>query len=214
MAIREGVRPGGRSARVQESVHGAVRALLAERERSELTVPLIAARAGVTPSTIYRRWGELPDLLADVAVERLRPDADPRDTGSLRGDLHAWAAQLLDEMASQPGQAMVRDVLGSTVQARGPAQCASFTLDHIGCLLERARLRGEPAPAPDAVVDRIVAPIMYRTLYGLGAPGADYSLELVDACLREASGRGGDADQPSPSASARACAVAKSRSPE
>jgi len=70
-------RPGGRSARVQAAVHAATTALIAEQGRGELTVPLIAARAGVTPSTIYRRWGDLAELLADVAVERLRPDGEP-----------------------------------------------------------------------------------------------------------------------------------------
>ena len=66
-------RPGGRSARVQAAVHQATIELMALHGRAVLTVPLIAARAGVTPSTIYRRWGDLADLLADVAVERMRP---------------------------------------------------------------------------------------------------------------------------------------------
>mgnify|MGYP006177310963 CR=1 FL=1 len=83
MAIKEALRPGGRSARVQESIHTAVRQLLEEQDRSSLTVPQIATRAGVTPSTIYRRWGELAALLADVAVERLHPDSEPLDTGTL-----------------------------------------------------------------------------------------------------------------------------------
>ena len=91
MAITEGLRPGGRSARVQESIHSAVNALLQEQERSTVTVPQIAARAGVTPSTIYRRWGDLAALLADVALARMRPDSVPANTGSLRGDIRAWA---------------------------------------------------------------------------------------------------------------------------
>ena len=48
-------RPGGRSARVQAAVHQATRELIEQHGRAALTVPLIAARAGVTPSTIYRR---------------------------------------------------------------------------------------------------------------------------------------------------------------
>ena len=76
MAIKEGLRPGGRSARVQESIHSAVRALLEEQDRASVTVPQIAARAGVTPSTIYRRWGDLSVLLADVALARMRPTAN------------------------------------------------------------------------------------------------------------------------------------------
>ncbi|MGH8405383.1 MAG: TetR/AcrR family transcriptional regulator, partial [Pseudomonas sp.] len=110
MAIKEGLRPGGRSARVQESVHSAVRELLEEQDRSSVTVPQIATRAGVTPSTIYRRWGDLAALLADVAMARLRPDSEPADTGSLRGDLRAWGEQYRDEMSSDLGREMMRDV--------------------------------------------------------------------------------------------------------
>ncbi|MCM3923275.1 TetR family transcriptional regulator [Frankia sp. AiPs1] len=40
---------------MQAAVHAAVRALQSERSRNEITVPLIAAQAGVTPSTVYRR---------------------------------------------------------------------------------------------------------------------------------------------------------------
>src|SRR3546814_16102565 len=72
MNVRENIRPGGRSARVQESVHKAVCALTAEVGRGEVTVPMIAARAGVTPATIYRRWGELPEHRAAVGMESRR----------------------------------------------------------------------------------------------------------------------------------------------
>jgi len=45
MVTYEGTRPGGRSARIQQSVHDATRGLLTEIGREELTVPMIAARA-------------------------------------------------------------------------------------------------------------------------------------------------------------------------
>ena len=48
-------RPDGRSARVQAAVHQAASELLALHGRESLTVPAVAARARVTPSTIYRR---------------------------------------------------------------------------------------------------------------------------------------------------------------
>ncbi|TCQ96718.1 TetR family transcriptional regulator [Neorhizobium sp. JUb45] len=58
--------------RIQTVVHGAVQELLTAMDRAEVTVPMIAEKAGVTPSTIHRRWGDLADLLADVAVARMR----------------------------------------------------------------------------------------------------------------------------------------------
>ncbi|MFC3448553.1 hypothetical protein [Amycolatopsis speibonae] len=67
-------------------MHEAVRDLMAEAGRDALTVLSVAARAGVAPSTNYRRQ----ELLSDVAVERLRPEAFPEGHGCLTADLTAW----------------------------------------------------------------------------------------------------------------------------
>lgn len=37
-----------------------------ERDAAQLTIPAVAERAGVNPTTIYRRWGTLQALLAEV----------------------------------------------------------------------------------------------------------------------------------------------------
>jgi AcrR family transcriptional regulator len=169
---------------VQASVHRAVRELLAERSRTEVTVPLIATRAGVTPSTIYRRWGDLPELLADVAVERMRPDAPPPDTGSLRGDLHAWVEHYLDEISSTPGRAMLRDTLANSVPDALPIQCAGYTVDTMEVMLARARGRGEATPEAALLIDGVVAPLVYRLLFGMQAPSLQYAVGLVDAQLK------------------------------
>lgn len=179
-------RPGGRSARVQAAVHAAVRALQAQGGRAALTVPLIAAQAGVTPSTIYRRWGDLAALLADVAVEHMRPDADPRDTGSLWGDLQAWSEQYLDEMTSGVGRAMVRDVLAGTGQPGGqpvPCRCYEFTASQLDTIVARAHARREPGvPTVDALMDGLVAPLMYRLLFAPAPPDAGWLHQRLAAC--------------------------------
>lgn len=177
MAAKENLRPGGRSARVQASVHQAVRELLSGMERADVTIPLIAAKAGVTPSTIYRRWGDLPELLADVAVERLRPDMQPIDTGSGRGDLEAWAEQYAEEMSSGVGREMIRDVLAAQDNANA-CKCCAFTREQMELLSERALARGESFPPVDAVMDQVVAPIIYRILFG-DVPSAERVRSLV-----------------------------------
>ena len=185
-------RPGGRSARVQAAVHQATIELLALHGRAALTVPLIAARAGVTPSTIYRRWGELADLLADVAVERMRPDGDPADTGSVAGDLQAWVEQYRDEMSSDVGLGMILDVLsakgGSLAEGRVPVpcQCAAFTASQIATIVARGIERGEPVPEVDAVMDTVVSPIIYRSLFGPPPLSAERAQALVSACMKTA----------------------------
>lgn len=181
MAGREGLRPGGRSARVQASVHGAVRALMTRMERGEITIPMIAAEAGVTPSTIYRRWGDIQELLADVAVERLKPDMVPVDTGSGGKDLLAWAGQYAEEMSSKPGREMIRDVLAAQ-DGSGAYQCCNFTKQQIEVIAERAQERGEDFPDVDTVMDRVVSPIMYRILFG-EAPDAAHVARLVSGAM-------------------------------
>jgi AcrR family transcriptional regulator len=186
MNLRTSPRPGGRSARVQASVHQAVRALLLETDRSELTVPLIAERAGVTPSTIYRRWGNLPDLLSDVALDHLRADAAPADTGSVRGDLQAWAEQYLDEMTSPVGLTLLHDVLAGSDRAGRGCQCYHLVAGQIGVMIERGASRQQAAPAVDAFMDAVVAPIIYRALFAPTAPTRAQVRALVERCVADA----------------------------
>ncbi|MEV5876449.1 TetR/AcrR family transcriptional regulator [Streptomyces sp. NPDC052101] len=190
MSRKEMVRPGGRSARVQASVHAAVRELMSELGRDGLTVPLVAHRAGVTPSTIYRRWGDLQELLSDVAVERLRPETAPQDHGNLRADLTAWAEQFLDEMASPPGRAYIRDALLGDPDGGNAGRCSAYAAEQADAMLARAIDRGEGAPGVEAVMDRVVAPMMYRILFRPAGLDAAYARRLVAELLDAGAGSG------------------------
>ncbi|KRP42425.1 regulatory protein, tetR family [Pseudomonas libanensis] len=178
MAIKEGLRPGGRSARVQESVHSAVRELLEAHERSSVTVPMIAARAGVTPSTIYRRWGDLSVLLADVALARLRPDSEPAETGSLRGDLQAWAEQYLDEMSSDVGRNMMRDVQSSPT----PGYCVSILSGQLQVIVDR--YRQEQPPSVDHLINLLAAPTVFRILFSAQPLAVEELHDLIELALK------------------------------
>lgn len=180
MADKNGVRPGGRSARIQAAVHQAVHQL--QQEPGELTVPAIAARAGVTPSTIYRRWGDLAQLLSDVALERVRPDGEPRNTGSYREDLRAWLEQYIDEVATDPGRALVRDILACPAPGNA-GKCAEFICQQLDIIRARALARGEPVMDSDTLIDAVVAPLMYRLLFSLTPPSAGHALGLLDRTL-------------------------------
>ena len=178
MAVKERVRVGGRSARIQSAVHDAVRRLGTETHRDELTVPQIAAVAGVTPSTIYRRWGDLSALLADVAVERLRPISDPEDTGATASDLRVFIEQFMEEMSSPVGQALIRDVFSQS--GTYPVQCAGFTHEHLATIASRAKARGETPFDINEVIDHVVAPIIYHILYGDRELTLDYCHSLLE----------------------------------
>jgi AcrR family transcriptional regulator len=176
---REMIRQGGRSARIQKEVHAATRALLDEVGRGALTVPMIAERAGVTPSTVYRRWGDLGQLLADVAVEHLRPIADPDDTGATASDLEAYVLQYAEEMSSKVGRAVLRDVLAEAADDIAAVKCCRFTYDHLGVIAARAAARGETPPDVPAIIDAVISPIIYHILFRDRDVTPDYCRELL-----------------------------------
>ncbi len=190
MADKSGVRPGGRSARIQAAVHHAVHQL--QQRRGELTVPAIAACAGVTPSTIYRRWGDLAQLLSDVALEQVRPDGEPRDTGSYREDLRAWLEQYIDEIATDPGRAIVRDILACPTPGNA-GKCAEFTRQQLDIIRDRALARGEPVVDSDTLIDAVVAPLLYRLLFSITPLSAGHALVLLDRTLASCPEAGGPA---------------------
>lgn len=179
-------RPGGRSARIQAAVFSAVESLKAGQDSSDLTVPAIAAKAGVTPSTIYRRWGSLNELLSEVAVQNMQPDAPPEETGDWRSDLALWLHQFVEEMSSDPGRAMLRDVLGGE-RAENAGQCSGFTRQQLETILARADQMAEETPAPDDLLDGVIAPVMYRILFTNSPPNHDYTQQLLDKALQASS---------------------------
>src|ERR1700752_183616 len=104
-------RPGGRSARVVAAVHDAVNDIVAQGNPHQVTVSEIAERAGVNPTSIYRRWGTLESLILDVEATRLAISAPMPNTGTLRGDLLTYATQAATHIARPGGLAFLQAVL-------------------------------------------------------------------------------------------------------
>jgi len=180
-----GMRPGGRSARVQAAVYQAVTDLIGARGDERVTIPAVAARAGVNPTSIYRRWGDAQRLLEAVAVARLTADSALPDTGGLRGDLAAWAERLLADITKPDGLASLRTVV-NIVDRGGRGLCLRERNDQIAAILGRGRARGDPAPTPTQVIDHLVAPLYFRVLFGIEPTDAAYARSLVDTLLADA----------------------------
>src|SRR5262245_8503986 len=85
------VRPGGRTALVRATVLQAVGDALAERGFDELDLAEIARRSGVGKTTVYRRWGSVAGLVADLLTDMAEQSLPRSRTGSLLGDLKANA---------------------------------------------------------------------------------------------------------------------------
>ncbi|WP_346343876.1 TetR/AcrR family transcriptional regulator [Gluconobacter kondonii] len=148
---------------MQEAVHAAVAALIDEVGRDELSVPQVAARAGVTPSTIYRRWNDMATLISDVAQRNLRMDCPLKPTGCLSKDLPAWAEMYQEEMNSTPGRALMRDVLRGWDGMQRACPLLDTVRPSIALICEASR-KSEHIDA-DAVIDAVVAPLLTRMIF-------------------------------------------------
>jgi AcrR family transcriptional regulator len=190
-------RPGGRSARVRAAVHRAVAGLVTERGYGNFTVGEVAARAGVADSSIYRRWGTLENLTTDVAITWLTTNSPIPDTGTLAGDLRAYAAGVARDVNGPDGLAVLRLVI-ALANAGEPGRAARdrFLAERrrqLQEMLDRARARGEQPPDALDVLDHILAPMYVRTLFGMAPTTPGYADTLVDRIL--ATRRGADADR-------------------
>lgn len=171
-------RPGGRSARVRDAVYTAVGQLVGEGQRDTMTIPQVAERAGVNPTSVYRRWGSIETLLAEVAVAALTEEESLPDTGTIAGDLETWAAVIADDIF-QPGRMLyLRALVFSRSGLVEACPCWDQRIRQAEQMITRARRRGERTPSARQVVDHVVAPLYHHAVFGL-AGGADYAASLV-----------------------------------
>lgn len=80
-------------------------------------------------------------------------------------------------MSSPPGRAYIRDALLGDKDNAG--QCSAYAAGQIEVITTRAAARGERAPEVETVLDRVVAPMMYRILFRPGPFPPGYARELV-----------------------------------
>lgn len=172
---------------VRSAVHQAVIDLLSAPGGAELTIPAIAQYAGVNHTSIYRRWGSREALLADVVTTRLERDWPLHDTGTLRGDLTAWAEAGVASIRTPEGRLLVRAVAlsmpssGHTQAER--AQHFQRRLHSIERIRERAAARGENPPPVEQILDQLIAPLYLRAIFGIDPPASGYPELLVDRLL-------------------------------
>lgn len=139
-------RPGGRSARVRAAVHRAVQELLAEDTGDQLTIPAVAARAGVHPTTVYRRWGSVGELLTDVATSRFSGVLVVPDSGNLREDLERYAADVAKDLSDPDSLALVRAAVGAG--GENVDVCQAERQEQLQAILERGRARAATMRSP------------------------------------------------------------------
>jgi AcrR family transcriptional regulator len=169
------VRPGGRTARTRAAVAEALQAELLEVGYAGTTIERIAQRAGVAKTTVYRRWGSLPQLVVDLFAETAATRNPVPDTGSLEGDLRQLGRQSIALLRTAPLRAVFDVVVREAIHDPA-ARTALTTLfaDRMAggaVIVERAVTRGEATPDTDAAeVIRLVGAPYYARAYITGEP--------------------------------------------
>ncbi len=170
------LRPGGRTARVRTAVLRAAGDVLAEQGVDRLDLSDVARRAGVGKTTVYRRWGSVTALVADLLVDMAEQSLPREETGSLLGDLRANALLVQRTSPTPAGGALFRAVIAA-------ATCDDRTADALrhfyevrvaewAPCVEQGVARGElPADTdPFQVVRAVSAPLYYELLTTGTAP--------------------------------------------
>ncbi|MEU1482605.1 TetR/AcrR family transcriptional regulator [Streptomyces sp. NPDC005752] len=164
------VRPGGRTARVRESVLRAAGDALVEQGFDRLDLADVARRAEVGKTTVYRRWSTTAGLVADLLTDMAEQSVPRTDTGSLDEDLRANARLVLRTLTdARQGPLFAAVVAAATCDARTAEALHRFYAVRVeewaGCV-EAAVGRGELPAGTDAreVVRAVSAPLYYRLL--------------------------------------------------
>jgi AcrR family transcriptional regulator len=95
---RRSYRMGARAAAAEETAHrlvAAMQALFAERPYQEITLELVAARAGVTLQTLLRRFGSKAGLVAAAAADGMKR-VEAQRGAALPGDVRGCVKNLFD----------------------------------------------------------------------------------------------------------------------
>ncbi|HEX6387961.1 MAG TPA: TetR/AcrR family transcriptional regulator [Solirubrobacteraceae bacterium] len=176
---------------LDDEIVAAAAGLLAEVGYDAMSMDAVAARAGVSKATIYRRWPGKAPLVLDTVRSRHLPIGEPPDTGDLRDDLlalfHSLAAQLdeqaLDHLSGVLVAMRKHPELSHAVNEQVVAGWARATRT----ILDRAVARGEIATRPDDVVERFttIGPSVVALRLFLDEGPIDQALmtQLVDEVL-------------------------------
>lgn len=163
--------------------------LMAATGYERLTIDAVAARAGASKATIYRRWPGKPELVMAALSRQGTAATAEVDTGDLRGDLAQAIKQMRDSLASQDG-ALILGLLNAMREnaelaehVRGQVWSAKRSV--IGALVARAIERGElPARADHELASEIAAALVFTRILVTGQPLDDAEVaRIVDAVL-------------------------------
>ena len=181
-----------RSEKAHKAILAAATELLLARGLSAVSMDAVAERAGVSKATIYRWWPTKETLALDALyTEWAGFQPDPRDTGSLRGDLLALLRPWARAVRSRPYARVIAALL--TEVHTDPAFAAEYRQRVVQPRREQARTvfhraieRGDidPHTNVEVAIDLLYGPLYHRLLHGHAPLNDRFVKDVVDMALR------------------------------
>lgn len=179
-----------RSATADAAIRQATLDLLRKEGYADLTMTGVAALAGVSTATLYRRWRSKAELVIST-LEVLSPRDDLPDTGSLRGDCTQLLTRLVGRLVHGSTEMLFPGLLSEVT--RDPELAEAFRTAlvvprraWVAAVLERAERRGELRPGLDydVVMDLLFGPVYSRVLVNGFETSDPFVEQVVDLFLR------------------------------
>jgi AcrR family transcriptional regulator len=183
-------RPGRpRSTACDEAILRAALDEYAQRGYEGLSVDAVAARAGVSKATIYRRYQCKTDLVLAAATAVVHEDWEPPSGAGLRDALRALLEHLRGVFSTTAGRA-ARMVVADSVAHPDLAEAFHGLVARRRTVTRRLIQQGVASGEltalvdPEVLTDMLAGPVFYR-LFISGDPVDDTFLDsVVDTALR------------------------------
>lgn len=184
-------RPGRpRDARTDEAIVAATLHQCAAHGVTGLSIDAVAAEAGCSKATIYRRWASKEELVAHALSLGPVPIED-YDTGSTIADIERYVTELVHRLPR--GRA---DVIPHLVEAQSANAAVRTSLDEYNArredplrrILQRGITRGELSPDLDCdtLIDVVLGPVMNRHLFSNRSMDESFVKEFLELVLSKA----------------------------
>jgi AcrR family transcriptional regulator len=187
MTAGESRRGRPRSEEADRAILSAATELLAERGLGGMSMEEVAARAGVSKATVYRRWPSRGALALDAFLAEFQEQQPLPDTGTFRGDLLAALRGWIRTVTRTPAGRMLAGLVAEA--QRDPALAVAWRERVIEplrvrntVLVRRAVRRGEiPADVdPDVLLDLVFGSAYHRLLQGHRPLTDQFARSVVD----------------------------------
>jgi|SRR5882757_708631 len=184
-------RPGRpRSEESRTAVLRATSELMQEVGLRAMTTEAIATRSGASKATIYKWWPNKYAVAVEAFLSEMLAEAADPDTGSadedfrivLRGVTHFYASPSGRVFAQLVGEAQFDPVVAAELRDRFVGSRRKVVRE----VWDRGVARGELRPDvdPEAAIDLVFGPVMYRLVAG-HAPLDDATADAIaDAAMR------------------------------